>query len=123
MQKLLIRFAITERQSAQNRLPDRPRCALRHTAGVDFVTQVLAQAAKAGFALLLSTSGALAFSASFAWCSGSPSFTLTYSATVLAGLSINAQTGVISGTPTDSDFGTNPITVTATDTRGCAMLR
>jgi hypothetical protein len=42
---------------------------------------------------------------------------------VLAGLSINAQTGVISGTPTDSDFGTNPITVTATDTRGCAMLR
>ncbi len=31
----------------------------------------------AGFALALSTSGALAFSASFAWCSGSPSFTLT----------------------------------------------
>ena len=31
----------------------------------------------AGFALFLTTSGALAFSASFAWCSGSPSFTLT----------------------------------------------
>jgi phosphatidylethanolamine-binding protein (PEBP) family uncharacterized protein len=31
----------------------------------------------AGFALLLTTSAAFAFSASFAWCSGSPSFTLT----------------------------------------------
>ncbi len=31
----------------------------------------------AGFALLLTTSGAFAFSASFAWCSGSPSCTLT----------------------------------------------
>ncbi len=31
----------------------------------------------AGFALLLTTSGAFAFSASFAWCSGSSSFTLT----------------------------------------------
>jgi len=31
----------------------------------------------AGFALFLTTSGALAFSASFAWCSGSPSFALT----------------------------------------------
>ncbi len=31
----------------------------------------------AAFALLLTMSGALAFSASFAWCSGSPSFTLT----------------------------------------------
>jgi len=30
-----------------------------------------------GFALLLTTSSAFAFSASFAWCSGSPSFTLT----------------------------------------------
>ena len=30
-----------------------------------------------GFALSLTTSGALAFSASFAWCSGSPSFVLT----------------------------------------------
>jgi len=31
----------------------------------------------AGLALFLTTSGALAFSASFAWCSGSPSFALT----------------------------------------------
>ena len=31
----------------------------------------------AGFGLLLTASGAFAFSASFAWCSGSPSFTLT----------------------------------------------
>ena len=35
---------------------------------------------------------------------------LTYSATLPAGLSINDQTGVISGTPTDSDYGNNPIT-------------
>ena len=46
---------------------------------------------------------------------------LTYSATLPAGLSINAQTGVISGTPTDSDYGTNPITVTATDAHGMAV--
>jgi hypothetical protein len=31
----------------------------------------------AGFALLLTMSAAFAFSASFAWCSGSPSFALT----------------------------------------------
>ena len=31
----------------------------------------------AGLALFLATSGAFAFSASFAWCSGSPSFALT----------------------------------------------
>ncbi len=31
----------------------------------------------AAFALLLTMSGALAFSATFAWCTGSPSFTLT----------------------------------------------
>jgi len=31
----------------------------------------------AGLALFLTTSGALAFSATFAWCSGSPSFALT----------------------------------------------
>ena len=47
--------------------------------------------------------------------------TLTYSATLPAGLSINAQTGVISGTPTNSDYGTNPITVTATDAHGMAV--
>jgi phosphatidylethanolamine-binding protein (PEBP) family uncharacterized protein len=31
----------------------------------------------AGLALVLTTSGSMAFSASFAWCSGSPSFALT----------------------------------------------
>src|ERR1700737_2660735 len=46
---------------------------------------------------------------------------LTFSAKLPAGLSINAQTGVISGTPTDSDFGNNPITVTATDAHGKAI--
>ena len=46
---------------------------------------------------------------------------LTFSATLPAGLSINAQTGVISGTPTDSDYGNNPITVTATDAHGKAV--
>ena len=40
---------------------------------------------------------------------------LTYSATLPAGLSIDAHTGIISGTPTNSDYGSNPITVTATD--------
>src|ERR1700688_3150894 len=46
---------------------------------------------------------------------------LTFSAKLPAGLSINAHTGVISGTPTDSDFGSNPITVTATDAHGKAV--
>ena len=46
---------------------------------------------------------------------------LTFSAALPAGLSINAHTGVISGTPTDSDFGNNPITVTATDAHGKAI--
>ena len=44
--------------------------------------------------------------------------TLTFSASLPAGLSINARTGVISGTPTDSDFGNNTVTVTATDAHG-----
>ncbi len=44
--------------------------------------------------------------------------TLTFSASLPAGLSINAHTGIISGTPTDSDFGTNTVTVTATDAHG-----
>ena len=47
--------------------------------------------------------------------------TLTYSATLPAGLSIDAHTGIISGIPTDSDYGTNPITVTATDAHGMAL--
>src|SRR6202043_1903729 len=44
--------------------------------------------------------------------------TLTFTATLPAGLSINAATGVISGTPADADYGLNPITVTATDAHG-----
>ena len=47
--------------------------------------------------------------------------TLTYSASLPTGLSINAHTGIISGTPTDSDFGNNTITVTATDAHGQAI--
>src|SRR5260370_31737567 len=38
-----------------------------------------------------------------------------------AGLSINAHTGVISGVPTDSDFGNRTITVKATDAHGKAI--
>src|SRR6202023_2603222 len=44
--------------------------------------------------------------------------TLTFAATLPAGLSINAATGVISGTPADAAYGSNPITVTATDLHG-----
>src|ERR1700724_1684670 len=43
---------------------------------------------------------------------------LIFSAKLPAGLSIDAHTGVISGVPTDSDFGNNAITVTATDAHG-----
>jgi phosphatidylethanolamine-binding protein (PEBP) family uncharacterized protein len=39
--------------------------------------QIAAALGIAGFALLLTLADALAFSASFAWCSGSPSFALT----------------------------------------------
>src|SRR5229473_2176072 len=46
---------------------------------------------------------------------------LTFSGSLPAGLSINAHTGVISGVPTDSDFGNNAITVTATDAHGMAI--
>ena len=46
---------------------------------------------------------------------------LTFSAKLPAGLSINSHTGVISGTPTDSDFGDNVIKVTATDAHGKAI--
>jgi hypothetical protein len=47
--------------------------------------------------------------------------TLTFSASLPAGLSIDSHTGMISGTPTDSDFGSNLVTVTATDTHGKAI--
>ena len=47
--------------------------------------------------------------------------TLTFSGSLPAGLSINAHTGVISGVPIDSDFGNDPITVTATDAHGKAI--
>jgi Ca2+-binding RTX toxin-like protein len=46
---------------------------------------------------------------------------LTYSASLPAGLSIDAHTGIISGVPTDGDFGSNPITVMATDAHGMAI--
>jgi hypothetical protein len=38
--------AITEHQSAQNRLPDCPSCAMTRTAVADFIMQVLAQLPK-----------------------------------------------------------------------------
>ena len=44
--------------------------------------------------------------------------TLTYSATLPAGLNIDAHTGIISGVTTTGDFGTDPVTVTATDAHG-----
>ena len=47
--------------------------------------------------------------------------TLTFSAKLPTGLSINSRTGVISGTPTDSDYGNNSVTVTATDAHGKAI--
>jgi hypothetical protein len=47
--------------------------------------------------------------------------TLTFSASLPTGLSIDAHTGVISGTPADSDLGDYPITVTAIDAHGKAV--
>jgi hypothetical protein len=46
---------------------------------------------------------------------------LAFSAVLPTGLSIDAHTGVISGTPADSDLGNNPVTVTATDAHGQAI--
>ena len=40
---------------------------------------------------------------------------LTFSGSLPDGLHIDPHTGVISGVPTQSDFGDNPITVTAID--------
>jgi hypothetical protein len=47
--------------------------------------------------------------------------TLTFSGSLPAGLGIDAHTGIISGVPTDGDFGNNAITVTATDAHGMAI--
>src|SRR5450432_3110587 len=47
--------------------------------------------------------------------------TLTFSGSLPTGLHIDAHTGIISGVPTDGDFGSNPITVTATDAHGMAI--
>src|SRR6202030_1483719 len=47
--------------------------------------------------------------------------TLMFAATLPTGLSINAATGVISGTPADADDGLNPVTVTATDAHGMSV--
>jgi hypothetical protein len=46
---------------------------------------------------------------------------LTYSASLPAGLSRDIHPGIICGVPTDGDFGINPITVTATDSHGMAI--
>jgi Ca2+-binding RTX toxin-like protein len=46
---------------------------------------------------------------------------LTFSSTLPDGLRIDPHTGVISGAPTDADFGSNPITVTAIDTHGMTV--
>src|SRR5216684_4427098 len=47
--------------------------------------------------------------------------TLTFSGSLPAGLHIDAHTGVISGVPTDGDFGNHSITVKATDAHGKAI--
>jgi hypothetical protein len=47
--------------------------------------------------------------------------TLTFSGSMPAGLHIDAHTGIISGVPTDSDFGNHSITVKATDAHGKAI--
>ena len=46
---------------------------------------------------------------------------LTFSGSLPDGLHIDPHTGIISGVPTDADFGSNPITVTATDSHGMAV--
>jgi len=48
---------------------------------------------------------------------------LTFSGSLPAGLSIDAHTGVISGVPTQSDLGNNPIAVTAIDAHGMAISK
>jgi hypothetical protein len=46
---------------------------------------------------------------------------LTFSAALPTGLSIDAHTGIISGTPDNSDVGNNSVTVTAIDAHGQAI--
>ena len=76
-------------------------------------TAIANQSANEGQAFSLNVSGHFAAPAT--------GDALTFSAKLPAGLSIDAHTGIISGTPTDSDFGNNPVTVTATDAHGKAI--
>jgi Putative Ig domain len=73
-------------------------------------TPIVDQNANEGHGFSLNVSGHFAAPAS--------GDTLTFSATLPAGLHIDPHSGIISGTPTDSDFGNNTITVTATDAHG-----
>jgi hypothetical protein len=70
-------------------------------------TAIADQSVNAGQALSIDVSGHFAAPAA--------GDAMTFSATLPAGLHIDAHTGVISGIPTDGDVGNNKITVTATD--------
>jgi len=62
-----------------------------------------------------------AFSQTIAASGGSSSYVFTISSgTLPAGLTLNTSTGVISGTPTSSNAGGTPITVSATDSFNCS---
>lgn len=63
----------------------------------------------------------VAYSSGLTVSNGVGPFTWSISAgTLPSGLTINASTGVISGTPTDTTFTTRSITVRAVDSHGCA---
>src|SRR5262249_29501617 len=63
----------------------------------------------------------LSFNASGYFAPPAPANVLTFSASMPAGLVIDANTGIISGVPTDNDVGIHPVTVTATDAHGLAV--